>query len=503
MVARGPETRCGYRQPGVCDSGGVLFPLLTPGFVADRPDVPAFVTVGDESFSQADIVGAATSASERLGGLSRVAVEAVPSMQTVVAVVAALLAGVTVVPVAPDSGDAERRHVLDDSGAQAWLGATPTDPCDRPHLPVRLYARSWHRHPQPPADTVAMIMYTSGTTGAPKGVVSTHGSLAAGIDALADAWAWTADDTLVHGLPLFHVHGLILGLLGPLRVGSRLHHTVRPRPEAYAAAAQGEHPGTMYFGVPTVWSRIVAEPEHARSLSGARLLISGSAPLPPTVFDAVAELTEHEPVERYGMTETLITLSARADGPRRAGWVGSPVAGVRTRLRDESGDELPHDGDAVGELLVQGPMLGAGYLNRPEATAASWLPDGWFATGDAALIEPGGMHRIVGRLSTDLIKSGGYRVGAGEVEASLLEHPTVAEVAVVGPADDDLGQRIVAYVVVRPDAATDAAAAEGLIEHVATALSVHKRPREVHFVDELPRNAMGKVVKKALLETSD
>lgn len=148
-------------------------------------------------------------------------------------------------------------------------------------------------------------------------------------------------------------------------------------------------------------------------------------------------------------------------------------------------------------------MLGAGYLNRPEATTASWLPDGWFATGDAALIEPGGMHRIVGRLSTDLIKSGGYRVGAGEVEASLLEHPTVAEVAVVGPADDDLGQRIVAYVVVRPDAATDAAAAEGLIEHVATALSVHKRPREVHFVDELPRNAMGKVVKKALLETSD
>jgi fatty acid CoA ligase FadD36 len=341
-----------------------------------------------------------------------------------------------------------------------------------------------------------MIMYTSGTTGSPKGVLIAHRALAAGLDGLAEAWAWTAEDTLVHGLPLFHVHGLILGVLGALRVGSPLVHTGRPRPEAYAAAATA-HGGTMFFGVPTVWSRIAADPASARALGSARLLVSGSAALPPSVFRDVRELTGLAPVERYGMTETLITVAVRADGERRPGWVGVPIDGVRTRIVDDAGAPVADDGETIGDLQVQGDCVFDGYLGRPEETARTWTDDGWFRTGDAAVRDAAGYHRIVGRRSSDLIKTGGYRVGAGEVEAALLDHPAVAEVAVVGLPDPDLGQRIVAFVVTEGGAA--GARADQLIEHVAGQLSVHKRPREVRLVDSLPRNAMGKVQKARLV----
>ncbi|MGB6072661.1 MAG: AMP-binding protein, partial [Rhodococcus sp. (in: high G+C Gram-positive bacteria)] len=213
---------------------------------------------------------------------------------------------------------------------------------------------------------------------------------------------------------------------------------------------------------------------------------------PVPVFEKLRELTGQAPIERYGMSETLITISTRADGERRAGSVGLPVAGVETRLRGEKGEILPHDGESIGALQIRCPMLFDGYLNNPEATAATFTEDGWFDTGDVALIEPDGFHRIVGRASTDLIKSGGYRVGAGEIETVLLGHPSVDEVAVVGVPDDDLGQRIVAFVV-----GTDVED-RVLIDLVATELSIHKRPREIRVVDSLPRNAMGKVQKKLL-----
>ncbi|MET0317157.1 MAG: AMP-binding protein, partial [Rhodococcus fascians] len=354
-------------------------------------------------------------------------------------------------------------------------------------LPVRQHARSWHSYPDPHPSSTAFVLYTSGTTGPPKGVLLSREAIAAGIDALAEAWQWTWKDTLVHGLPLFHVHGLILGLLGPLRVGSPVIHTGKPTPELYAAAG-----GSLYFGVPTVWSRVAADADSARALSGARLLVSGSAPLPVPVFEKLRELTGQAPVERYGMSETLITLSTRADGERRPGSVGLPVAGVDTRLVGEDGAVLPHDGDSIGALQVRGPMVFDGYLNNPEATAESFTADGWFDTGDVAVIEPDGFHRIVGRASTDLIKSGGYRVGAGEIETVLLGHATVDEVAVVGLPDEDLGQRIVAFVVgtgVEPTV---------LIDLVASELSNHKRPREIRVVDSLPRTAMGTVQKKQL-----
>ncbi|OBH97716.1 acyl-CoA synthetase [Mycobacterium sp. E2733] len=466
----------------------MLLASLNPAAVT-ATDIADAVRIDGAVLSRSDLVGAATSVAERVAGADRVAILATPTAATVLAVTGCLIAGVPFVPVPADVGAAERRHMLTDSGVQAWLGPVPDEPEGLPHIPVRLHARSWHRYPEPSPDATAMIIYTSGTTGLPKGVVLSRRAIAADLDALAEAWQWTADDVLVHGLPLFHVHGLVLGLLGSLRVGNRFVHTGKPTPVGYAHAG-----GTLYFGVPTVWSRMVADEAAARALRPARLLVSGSAPLPVPVFDRLAELTGHQPIERYGASESLITLSTRADGERRAGWVGLPLTGVQTRLLDDTGGEVPHDGETVGKLEVRGPMMFDGYLNRPEATAEAFDADGWYRTGDVAVIDGEGMHRIVGRESVDLIKSGGYRIGAGEIETALLGHPGVQEAAVVGMPDQDLGQRIVAFIV-----GAAGLKADDLINHVAQELSVHKRPREVRLVNALPRNAMGKVLKKQLL----
>jgi fatty acid CoA ligase FadD36 len=456
-------------------------------------DIPDAVSIDGAVLSRSGLVGAATSVAERVAGAKRVAILAKPTASTVLAITGCLIAGVPFVPVPSDVGAAERRHILTDSGVQAWLGPEPDDPEGLPHIPVRLHARSWHRYPEPAPESTAMVIYTSGTTGLPKGVLLSRRAIAADLDALAQAWQWTADDVLVHGLPLFHVHGLVLGLLGSLRIGNRFVHTGRPTPAGYAQA-RSDAGGTLLFGVPTVWSRVVADQSAAEALRPARLLVSGSAPLPVPVFDRLAGLTGHRPIERYGASESLITISTRADGERRAGWVGLPVDGVETRLVDDNGSPVPHDGETVGKLQVRGPMMFDGYLNRPEATAEAFEPDGWYRTGDVAVVDSGGMHRIVGRESLDLIKSGGYRVGAGEIETSLLGHPGVQEAAVVGLPDEDLGQRIVAFVV-----GSSELNADELINYVAQELSVHKRPREVRIVDALPRNAMGKVLKKQLL----
>ncbi|KXW59502.1 acyl-CoA synthetase [Mycolicibacterium phlei DSM 43072] len=464
----------------------MLLASLNPAAVAGGADIPDAVRIDGTVLSRSDLVGAATSVAERVAGAHRVAVLATPTAATVLAVTGCLIAGVTVVPVSADVGVAEREHILTDSGAQAWLGEKPADTGGLPHIPVRLHARSWHRYAEPPADAPALIVYTSGTTGAPKGVVVSRRAIAADLDALAEAWQWTPDDVLVHGLPLYHVHGLVLGLLGSLRVGNRFVHTGKPTPQAYAEAG-----GTLYFGVPTVWSRVANDPAAAEALRSARLLVSGSAPLPVPVFEKVAALTGHQPIERYGSTEALITLSTRVDGERRPGWVGLPLTGVETRLVDENGGPVPYDGETIGRLQIRGATLFDGYLNRPDATAEAFDDGGWFRTGDVAVIDESGMHRIVGRESVDLIKTGGFRVGAGEGETALLGHPGVREAAVVGLPDEDLGQRIVAFVV--GDAEPDE-----LIEYVAQQLSVHKRPREVRIVDALPRNAMGKVLKKEL-----
>jgi len=459
-----------------------LLPTLDGAF-GDRADA---VTVDGESVSFEQLAGRADALAAEISDATVVAVPGTPTLDTVIAVVAGLRAGVPVVPVPADAGPMERAHILRDSGASIIAGEPDWPESELPRVPIPTTGEPWGWGAI--GDVApALIMYTSGTTGLPKGAVLSRAALAADLDGLADAWAWTPDDTLVHGLPLFHVHGLLLGVLGSLRAGSRLIHTGKPLPERYAAAG-----GSLYFGVPTVWSRIVGDPTSAAALATARMLVSGSAALPVPVFEQIVALTGHTPIERYGMTETLITVSTRHDGERRPGHVGVPIKGVESRLRTDAGVAAPEDGETIGSLQIRGTTMFDGYLNLPEKTAESYADDGWFVTGDSATIGPDGMHRIVGRSSIDIIKTGGFKVGAGEVESVLLAHPSVSECAVVGIADADLGERIVAFVVgeqVEPQV---------LIDHVAAVLSAHKRPREVRVVDSLPRNAMGKVQKTLL-----
>ena len=449
------------------------------------------------ALTHAELAAAAAAVAEQVAGLRRVAVWGTPTLHTAVAVAGALTAGVPVVPLNPKAGERELAHVVSDSEPGAVLAAANADLPGAlfalPRLDVDPGARAAAGRHEPGPETSALVVYTSGTTGPPKGVVLPRRALAAGIDVLAAAWEWTGADVVVHALPLFHVHGLVQGLLGPLRLGGTLHHLGRFDPAAIAAELAGE--ATVLFGVPTMYSRLAdaadADPELGRALGRARLLVSGSAALPASLHERIRRITGQRVLERYGMTETLLTCSNPAAGERRPGTVGLPLTEVR--LVGDDGAPLACPG-AVGELEVRGPTLFTGYLNRPDATAEV-MRDGWFRTGDVATMAADGYVTLVGRKSTDLISSGGYRIGAGEIENALLEHPGVFDVAVAGRPDDDLGERVVAWVVPADGARPGV---EELGEHVAGLLAPHKRPRAVHLVRELPRNDMGKVLKRAL-----
>jgi malonyl-CoA/methylmalonyl-CoA synthetase len=470
-----------------------MFPELVTG--SDREAL----RFGDTSLTYRELAHLAGGVAAGLHGHSRVAVWATPTVETCVAVVGALVAGVPVVPLNPKTGERELAHILADSTPDLVLAAPNTDlPAALAALPRQPVGIEPQDQPPPPTgaepagESPAFIVYTSGTTGPPKGVVLPRRAVTANLDALADIWAWTADDVLVHGLPLFHVHGLIVGVVGPLRRGGTLHHLGRFSSAAAGAALAGD--GTMMFGVPTMYHRLAidcaADAALAAQVGGARLLVSGSAALPATDHARLADATGQRVVERYGMTETLMNCGVRADGDRRPGAVGLPLPGVDLRLVDDAGATVT---DTIGEIEVRGPNLFLGYLNRPDATAEV-LRDGWFRTGDMAVRDDDGYVRIVGRRATDLIKSGGYKIGAGEIENALLEHPGVAEVAVTGEPDEDLGERIVAWVV----PSGERPAADELADHVARLLSPHKRPRVVRYLESLPRNDMGKVLKRSL-----
>jgi len=470
-----------------------MFPELVTG--SDREAL----RFGDTALTYRELARRTGQVAGNLAGRARVAVWATPTIETCVAVVGALVAGVPVVPVNPKIGERELTHILTDSAPDLLLAAPDADLpaalAALPRLPVLIEAQdSPLAAPaaEPDGETPAFIVYTSGTTGPPKGVVLPRRAVTSNLDALAEVWEWTADDVLVHGLPLFHVHGLIVGVVGPLRRGGTLHHLGRFSSEAAGAALAGD--GTMMFGVPTMYHRLALDcadnAQLAAQIGDARLLVSGSAALPATDHQRLAESTGQRVVERYGMTETLMNCSVHASGDRRPGAVGPPLPGVDLRLVDDAGAPVSN---TIGEIEVRGPNLFLGYLNRPDATAQV-LRDGWFRTGDMALRDADGYVRIVGRRATDLIKSGGYKIGAGEIENALLEHPGVEEVAVTGEPDDDLGERIVAWVV--PSGA--APSADELADHVARLLSPHKRPRVVRFLESLPRNDMGKIVKRAL-----
>jgi malonyl-CoA/methylmalonyl-CoA synthetase len=461
-------------------------PLLPA--LLDPPDRVAlrFGPPGDAvELTYAELAGAAGALVPAISGHTRVAVHATPTIHTVVGVVAALLAGVPFVPLNPKLGERDLAHELSDAAPELLITAPDADPpIDLPRITVDLAAKGAGDVKEPPATDPALVIYTSGTTGPPKGAVLSRRAVAANLDALAAAWEWTSDDLLGHALPLFHVHGLVLGVLGPLRRGGTLHHLGAL--DATTLAASG---ATLVFGVPTQYHRLAdqleRDPTSAATIGRARLLVSGSAALTAVDHTRLRTLTGLAVRERYGMTETLILTAARASDEPEPGAVGPPVEGTDVRI---TGD------DEMGPVEVRGPSLFDGYLNRPDADAATHTRDGWFATGDIGRWTASGALALVGRSGTDLIKSGGYKIGAGEIENALLEHAGVAEAAVIGVPDEDLGERIVAHVVPAGEPPSE----RELIDHVATLLAPHKRPREVRFTESLPRNDMGKVVKARL-----
>ncbi|MFB8771314.1 acyl-CoA synthetase [Streptomyces broussonetiae] len=480
-----------------------LFPALTGDPSPDRPAL----RFGERSLGYADLAAVSATVADRVRAVQRVAVWATPTLETAVGVVGVLLVGAAAVPLNPRSGEKELGHILRDSRPEIVL-AGPGD--ELPGALAGIERYDVDVRPGPGGGRVsddrydaldpALVVYTSGTTGPPKGAVIPRRALAATLDALADAWQWTGDDVLVHGLPLFHVHGLVLGILGPLRRGGAVRHLGRFT--TGGVARELNDGATMLFGVPTMYHRVAEalqdEPALVKGLTAARLLVSGSAALPVHDHERIAAATGRRVIERYGMTETLMNTSVRADGEARAGTVGVPLPGVELRLVAEDGATpiTSYDGETVGEVQVRGDNLFTEYLNRPDATAAAFTDDGWFRTGDMAVREGDGYVRIVGRKATDLIKSGGYKIGAGEIENALLEHPGVREAAVTGEPDADLGERIVAWVVASDPQAPPTL--DELAEQVARRLAPHKRPRVLRLLDALPRNDMGKILKRAL-----
>jgi malonyl-CoA/methylmalonyl-CoA synthetase len=356
----------------------------------------------------------------------------------------------------------------------------------------------------PAAADLALLAYTSGTTGRSKGAMLSHGNLAANSAAVTAAWQWTAADRLLLTLPLFHIHGLGVGLHGSLLAGASID--LRPRFEAAEVLATIQGGGcTMFFGVPTMYTRLIEErkaypptPNTQHPTPSLRLFVSGSAPLAPQTFADFAALFGQPILERYGMTETVMNMTNPYAGERRPGTVGLPFPGQEGRIVDVRSREPLADG-AIGEIQVRGPHVFAGYWGRPEATAEAFDGAGWFNTGDLGWRSADGYYTITGR-AKELIISGGYNIYPREVEEVLLLHPAVAEAAVFGMPDPDFGEQVAAAVVLSAGAE---ASAEALIEHCKAQLAAYKKPRQLSFVASLPRNAMGKVQKHLLREALD
>ncbi len=419
----------------------------------------------------------------------RVGIYAPSSLEWVIAYVGAQRAGACIVPMNPDYHSAEVRHIVADADPALVITdaerAKTVEDLKRRTLPIDNLPRA-AEPPMPPltSDSPAAILYTSGTTGRPKGAILDHGGLLAQARGAIEIWRWTEKDVLVHALPLFHLHGLGMGLNGTLLSGGSatlVHFT----PAAVVAELTREDHtrGTMFFGVPAMYQRLCDWlDEHPTDLSFVRLFVSGSAPLPPALFERCKRLLGQGPIERYGITEGGIVVSNPYEGPRQPGRVGLPFPGVEVKLGERD------------EVLLKGGQVFKGYWRNPAATAEAFTEDGFFRTADVGQIGSDGTLAIRGRLK-ELIISGGFNVYPREVELVLEEHPAVEEVAVVGIPSDAWGEEVTAFVV--PSKAQPLVEGE-LISFARERLATYKCPRRVVVVDRLPRNAMGKIERAKL-----
>lgn len=366
------------------------------------------------------------------------------------------------------------------------------------------------RCPMPEVDPGrrAMILFTSGTTNRPKGVVTTHANIRAQIESLVEAWQWSGSDRIPLFLPMHHIHGIINVACCALWVGASIE--CFPKFEAGRIIGRvGAGAYTVFMAVPTIYvlliemleSRRYSGEARERILKGfmdMRLMVSGSAALPASVHEKWTVLTGQKLLERYGMTETGMILSNPLDGERRPGAVGRPLPGVQVRCKSDAGQIIDAEGEP-GEIQVRGPGVFQEYWNRQEATAEAF-DEGWFRTGDVAVMERG-YYRIMGRLSIDIIKSGGYKLSALEIESVLLDHPAIRECAVVGVKDDTWSELVGVAAVLKEGAPK--LSIEELRRWSMERLSQYKLPRRLLLVDSLPRNAMGKVSKRMLARTFD
>jgi malonyl-CoA/methylmalonyl-CoA synthetase len=420
------------------------------------------------------------------------------------------LAGGVVVPVNTQYRQLELQHIFDDAGVRLCFTDEERHPelehvrGDLPQLEAAIelgeeldafLGAAGVCKPSPPRDEdLAVIAYTSGTTGRSKGAMLRHRNLVASTEAVCEAWQWTADDHLLLSLPLFHTHGLMVGAQGTFFAGASAELWRKfDATEVYDALLEGSF--TMFFGVPTMYTRLLREAatrdERPQAL---RLYVSGSAALSPQAFEEFERLFGERILERYGMTETGMNLTNPYGGERRSGTVGRPFPGQEARVVDVD-TRAPRPVGEIGEIEVRGPHVFAGYWNRPDATEKSFDQAGWFRTGDLGSVDEDGYFTISGR-SKELIISGGYNVYPREVEEVLEGCSSIAEVAVVGLPDEEFGEQVVAAVVRDLPELTE----EEVRDFLEDKLANYKKPRRVVFVEELPRNTMGKVLKHKVRE---
>lgn len=418
-------------------------------------------------------------------------------------------AGGIVLPLCSSAAEPEWEYALTDSGTSTILTCTQLqsviEPVARrlgiPLLLVEVAAAGASRPlPAIEINRRAMMLYTSGTTGKPRGVITTHAMIQAQIESLVSAWEWSSADRIPLFLPLHHIHGIINVLSCALWSGAVVEPFQRFDPPSVLGRIR-QRAYSLFMAVPTIYVRLIelleaaSEIERQEIVGGfqaMRLMVSGSAALPASVHQRWFELTGHKLLERYGMTEIGMALSNPLHGERRPGFVGQPLPGVEIQLGSETGAVITSS-DQPGEIQVRGPSVFQEYWQRPEATRDSFI-DGWFRTGDIA-VEENGSYRILGRSSVDIIKSGGYKLSALEIETVLLDHPAIKECAVVGLPDAEWGEQTAAAVVLQSGCELDLGS---LRDWCRKRMSVYKLPRNLVVVEILPRNAMGKVTKPAV-----